>query len=149
MKPYSHLLVPTDGSELSGAAVDHALKLAATIGARITFLHAQPNVPLPVMGMGEMLDARTMDALLNANRKDTERILADAEKQAHLAGVPASTEGISSDQPHRAIIDAAERLNCDLIVMASHGRGGLSGLLLGSETQRVLVHARCPVLVYR
>ncbi len=149
MMPYTHLLVPTDGSERSDVAMGHALELAKAIGARITVLHAQPNVPIPVMGMGEMLDARTIDALMEANRNDTERILAVAQEQARAAGVAASRESVISDLPHRAILDAADRLGCDLIVMASHGRSGLTGLLLGSETQRVLVHAPCPVLVVR
>jgi nucleotide-binding universal stress UspA family protein len=149
MSLYSHLLVPSDGSERSMVAVDHAVALAAAMGARITFLHARPNVPVPVMGMGEMLDARTMEALLRASQDESERILTAALAVAQQAGVTASRETIHSDLPHRAIVEAATRLGCDLIVMASHGRRGLPGLLLGSETQRVLVQAPCPVLVTR
>lgn len=147
--PYSHLLVPTDGSERSQAAVAQAVTLAKTLGARITFLHAQPNVPLPVIGMGEMLDAPTVDVLVEASRKDSARTLAEAEAVAQAAGVAARGEEVMSDLPHRAIVEAAARLGCDLIVMASHGRRGLAGLLIGSETQRVLVQAPCPVLVVR
>jgi nucleotide-binding universal stress UspA family protein len=147
--PYTHLLVPSDGSELSMAAVRHAVELARVLGARITFLHAQASVPIPVMGMGEMLDPNTMDVLLAASRSDSERTLAEAAAVASAAAVSATGERVSSDLPHRAIVEAAQRLGCDLIVMASHGRRGLSGLLIGSETQRVLVQAPCPVLVVR
>ena len=149
MSIYSHLLVPTDGSELSEAAIAQAVRLAECLGARITVLHARPTVPVPVMGMGEMLDPRTMDVLVAAGREDAERIVDAALKVASDAGVEARAERLQNDQPHRAIVDAATRLGCDLIVMASHGRRGLSGLLLGSETQRVLIEASCPVLVVR
>ena len=146
---YSHLLVPSDGSELSTKAVQEAVKLARSCGARITFLHAQPNVPLPVMGMGEMLDAVTMEALMDAIRRDADRLLDEAASLAAAAGVSADCERVPSDLPHRVIVEAAERLGCDLIVMGCHGRRGLQGLLLGSETQRVLLQAPCPVLVVR
>jgi nucleotide-binding universal stress UspA family protein len=146
---YTHLLVPSDGSELSTKAVQEAVKLARSCGARITFVHALPNVPLPVMGMGEMLDAATLEALMAATRRDADRLLDEAAQMAAAAGVSADCERVASDLPHRVILEAAERLGCDLIVMGSHGRRGLQGLLLGSETQRVLLQAPCPVLVVR
>ena len=129
--------------------MEHAIALAASMGARITFLYAEPSVPLPVMGMGEMLDARTKEALIEANKGETERVLQSAMEAARSAGIVADNQRMQSDLPHEAILAEARRLGCDLIVMASHGRRGLSGLLLGSETQRVLVQAPCPVLVYR
>ncbi|MFN5117948.1 MAG: universal stress protein [Cyanobacteriota bacterium] len=146
---YSHLLVPSDGSELSARAVDQALALASALGARITFLHAQPRAPLPVVGMGEILDARTIEALIAAGLRESDHILSQASEAAAAAGVAVSCERVNSDLPHRAIVETAARLGCDLIVMASHGRRGLGGLLLGSETQRVLVQSSCPVLVVR
>jgi nucleotide-binding universal stress UspA family protein len=146
---YTHLLVPSDGSETSSKAVHEAVKLARCSGARITILHAQPNVPLPVVGMGEMLDASTMEALIAATRKDSDRLLAEASRIAAEGGITASCERVQSDLPHKVILEAAERLGCDLIVMGSHGRRGLQGLLLGSQTQRVLLNAPCPVLVVR
>jgi nucleotide-binding universal stress UspA family protein len=147
--PYSHLLVPTDGSDLSLAAVRHAVGLASALGSRITFLHAQASVPVQVVGLGEMLDAATMEALMSASHKDVERILEEALEVAREAGVSADAERVLSDLPHQAIVEAANRLGCDLILMASHGRRGLVGLLIGSETQRVLIQSSCPVLVYR
>ncbi len=147
--PYSHLLVPSDGSDLSMAAVRHAVALAAALGARITFFHAQASVPVQVVGLGEMLDATTMEALMSASHKDVERILEESLAVARQAGVSADAEKVMSDLPHQAIVEAATRLGCDLILMASHGRRGLVGMLIGSETQRVLVQSPCPVLVYR
>jgi nucleotide-binding universal stress UspA family protein len=146
---YTHLLVPSDGSELSMKAVRHAVSLATALGARITFLHAQASVPVQVVGLGEMLDASTMEALMSASHKDAERILAEAMAEAKAAGVNADAERVMSDLPHQAIVETAQRRGCDLILMASHGRKGLVGLLIGSETQRVLVQSTCPVLVYR
>ncbi|MCS5691830.1 universal stress protein [Cyanobium sp. FGCU-6] len=148
-QPFQHLLVPSDGSERSDQAVERALSLAAALGARVTFLHVQPRVPVSVLGMGEMLDAAAIERLAIAARRESERILNDAVAAADRAGVAAAREQVSGDLPHREILATAERLGCDLIVMASHGRRGLSGLLLGSETQRVLVQAPCPVLVVR
>ncbi|MFM7311918.1 MAG: universal stress protein [Cyanobium sp.] len=147
--PYSHILVPSDGSELSRSAIAEAVALASRLGARISFLHVLPHVPIPLGGLGEALDPRTLEALMTAGRQESERILAEAGAAAAAAGVPADCECVSGDLPHRAIVAAAERLDCDLIVMASHGRRGLGGLLIGSETQRVLSQAPCPVLVHR
>ena len=88
--PYSHLLVPSDGSDLSMQAVRHAVALAAALGARITFFHAQASVPVQVVGLGEMLDATTMEALMSASRKDVERILEESLAVAKEAGVSAT-----------------------------------------------------------
>lgn len=147
--PYSHILVPSDGSELSQRAVAHAVELASKLGARLTFLHVHANLPLPLGGLGEALEPRTMEALIAASRQESERILEEAAAVAERAGVPARCERVPGDLPHRGILSTAQRLGCDLIVMASHGRRGLSGLLIGSETQRVLAEAACPVLVHR
>jgi nucleotide-binding universal stress UspA family protein len=147
--PYTHLLVPSDGSELSVKATHEAVKLARSTGARITVVHAQPRMPLPVMGMGEMLEASTIETLIVASRRDSERLLEEARTIAANAGITVSCERVESDLPHKVILEAAARLGCDLIVMGCHGRRGLQGLLLGSETQRVLLAAPCPVLVVR
>jgi nucleotide-binding universal stress UspA family protein len=146
---FSHFLVPSDGSERSRRAIDQAVALAARLGARITFLHVHPSAPLTLTGLGDSLDPRTLELLIAAGLRESDRILAEASAQAGQAGVPFACERQSGDQPHRAILSSAERLGCDLIVMASHGRRGLQGLLLGSETQRVLAQAPCPVLVHR
>ena len=141
--------MPSDGPDLSLQAVRQGVALAAALGARITFFHAQASVPVHVVGLGEMLDATTMEALMRASRKDGDRILEESLAVAKQAGVSATTDRVLSDLPHQAIVEAATRLGCDLILMASHGRRGLVGMLIGSETQRVLVQSPCPVLVVR
>jgi len=147
--PYSHLLVPTDGSELSMAALDQAIGLAEALGARITVLHAQPPVPLPILGMGDAIDPVTVDAMVRASRQGAERVMAEALERVHAAGQEPRQQAVEHTSPHAAIVEAARSLGCDLIVMASHGRRGLEGLLLGSETQKVLATSPCPVLVVR
>ena len=83
LMPYSHLLVPSDGSELSSRAIDHAVNLAAALGARITFLHVVANTPIPLIGLGERLDVQTMELLIAASHQESDRIL----DQASLADV--------------------------------------------------------------
>jgi nucleotide-binding universal stress UspA family protein len=146
---YRHLLVPSDGTELSLHALDQALALAKALGAQLTLLHVQPPLPVPLVGMGDMLDPATVDSLSQTAARESERILQDGQAAALAAGLAIHTEVVKQDLPYRAIVEAAQRHGCDLIVMASHGRKGLSGLLIGSETQRVLLHAPIPVLVVR
>lgn len=146
---YQHLLVPTDGSQLSQRALTQALALAKVLGAQLTLLHVQPPLPVPLVGMGDMLDPATVDSLTKTAEGESERIVKDAQTAALEAGVAIHTEVVKQDLPYRAIVEAAKRHGCDLIVMASHGRKGLSGLLIGSETQRVLLHAPISVLVVR
>ncbi|MEB3305314.1 MAG: universal stress protein [Cyanobacteriota bacterium] len=146
---YHHLLVPSDGTQLSLHALDQALALAKALGAQLTLLHVQPPLPVPLVGMGDMLDPATVDSLSQTAERESERILQDGQAAALAAGLAIQTEVVKQDLPYRAIVEGAKRHGCDLIVMASHGRKGLSGLLLGSETQRVLLHAPIPVLVVR
>jgi nucleotide-binding universal stress UspA family protein len=147
--PYSHLLVPSDGSDRSQRAVREAVRLAVALGARITVLTVEQQPRMPVPGMGERLDGATLATLASAAREESERVLAEALAIAAAAGVAATVERISGERPHQAIVAAADRLGCDLIVMASHGRRGFQRMLLGSQTQRVLVQASMPVLVTR
>jgi nucleotide-binding universal stress UspA family protein len=146
---YRHLLVPTDGSELSDRAVYQAVNLAAALGARLRILHVQVSFPISLVGVGELVEPSTVDALVAASQQRAETILAAAMAQAKQAGVVAEQSLLVNPQPHQAIIQEAQAQACDLIVMASHGRRGLEGLLIGSETQRVLTHSNCPVLVVR
>ena len=146
---FHHLLVPTDGSELSSQAVAQAVELAGAIGARLTLFHVQTNFPISLVGVGELVDPHTVDTLVKAARARAEQILAEAGAVAEAAAVPWGRETVVNALPHAAILEAAGRLSADLIVMASHGRRGLEGVLLGSETQRVLCQSTCPVLVVR
>lgn len=146
---YHHLLVPSDGTQLSNKALDQAIALAKALGAQLTLLHVQPPLPVPLVGMGDMLDPATVESLSKTAERESERILQAAQTAGLEAGLSIHTEVVKQDLPYRAIVDAAKRHGCDLIVMASHGRKGLSGLLIGSETQRVLLHAPISVLVVR
>ncbi|MFN9621477.1 MAG: universal stress protein [Cyanobacteriota bacterium] len=147
--PYQHLLVPSDGTPLSERALDQALALARVLGAKVTLLHVQPPLPVSLVGFGEMLDPSTVENLSLLAERESRRIVEAARATALHNGLEVQTEVLKQDLPHRAIVDTARRLGCDLIVMASHGRKGLSSLLLGSETQRVLLDASVPVLVVR
>jgi nucleotide-binding universal stress UspA family protein len=146
---FRHILVPTDGSALSGEAVAQAVAFAAETGARITFFYAKPEYPVAFYGEGALIDPTTPEKFAETAERQARDILGAALEQAADKGVAAASASATSDVPYQAIIEAAASHGCDLIFMASHGRRGLSGLLLGSETQKVLTHSRIPVLVYR
>ncbi|NMG27375.1 universal stress protein [Aromatoleum evansii] len=146
---FKHILVPTDGSPLSESTIARAVSFAKDAGARITFFYAQPDFPMPIYGEGALIDPTTPEQFGKAAADEAKRILDAAKSAADGAGVTADTDTIVNEVPYEAIIDAAERHGCDLIFMASHGRRGIAGLLLGSETQKVLTHSKTPVLVYR
>ncbi len=146
---FKHLLVPTDGSELSQATVKRAVSFAKDANARITFFYAQPDFPMPIYGEGALIDPTTPEQFAQAAREDAKRILDSAKAQADAFGVTADSDSVVNEVPYEAIVDAAERHGCDLIFMASHGRRGITALLLGSEAQSVLTHSKIPVLIYR
>lgn len=146
---FKHLLIPTDGSELSQQAMQKGVEFAAVVGARITFLYVQPDFPLPLAGEGIMLAPESRDEFTRGTREQAELILKTAADCAAKAGVTAQTRTTVCDVPYEVIIQTAEAEGCDLVFMASHGRRGLAGLLLGSETHKVLTHCKIPVLVCR
>ena len=146
---FKHILVPTDGSQLSTDTVRRAVSFASDAGARITFFFAKPDYPVAFYGEGALIDPTTPEKFAEMADSQAAEVLAACEKLAADGGVSSSGVSATSDIPYEAIIDAAERTGCDLIFMASHGRRGISGLLLGSETQKVLTHSEVPVLVYR
>lgn len=144
---FKHLLVPTDGSELSEAAVHMAVNLAKEFQAKITGIHVIPEFHLLTYNAEMLADTRTEHE--QHARTQAERYLTFIAHAADGAGVPCETTWLVSDHPYEGIIKVAQERQCDLIVMASHGRRGVEGLLIGSETQKVLTHIRIPVLVYR
>ncbi|MBI4754988.1 MAG: universal stress protein [Betaproteobacteria bacterium] len=146
---FKHLLVPTDGTELSDKALDKAVEFARECGARITFFYARPDYPVSFYGEGALIDPLTPERFSEMTAEQAQTILARASERASAAQVPWDRDTAVSDVPFQAIIDAATTHGCDLIFMASHGRRGLSGLLLGSETNKVLTHSTIPVLVFR
>jgi nucleotide-binding universal stress UspA family protein len=146
---FKHILVPSDGSALSSDTVKKAVDFARETGARITFFYAKPDYPVAFYGEGALIDPTTPEKFAEMAERQAQEILAAAQKLAAAAGVACGTSSATSDVPYEAIINAAADAGCDLIFMASHGRRGLSGLLLGSETQKVLTHSKIPVLIYR
>ena len=146
---FKHILVPTDGSELSADTVKRAVSFAQDAKAKITFFFAKPDYPVSFYGEGALIDPTTPEKFAEMAEKQARDILSKCEAIATEAGVAATSVTATSEIPYEAIIEAAQNTGCDLIFMASHGRRGFSGLLLGSETQKVLTHSTIPVLVYR
>lgn len=146
---FKHILVPTDGSPLSSDTVKRAIAFAKETGAKVTFFFAKPDYPVAFYGEGALIDPTTPDKFAEMAEQQAREILAAHESAAKAEGVACATTSSVSDIPYEAIITAAETAGADLIFMASHGRRGFSGLLLGSETQKVLTHSKIPVLVYR
>ena len=146
---FKHILVPTDGSELSTDTVKRAVTFAKEAGARITFFFSKPDYPMAFYGEGALIDPTTPEKFAAMAEAQAQEILGAAAAEAAAAGVGCASLSATSDIPYESIIDAATSSGCDLIFMASHGRRGFSGLLLGSETQKVLTHSKIPVLVYR
>ncbi|MDP1652296.1 MAG: universal stress protein [Rhodocyclaceae bacterium] len=146
---FKHILVPTDGSQLSQETVKRAIGFASETGARVTFFYARPEYPVAFYGEGALIDPTTPEKFAKMAEQQANEILGACEKLAGTAQVPCGSMAKTSDIPYEAIIAAADAAGCDLIFMASHGRRGFGGLLLGSETQKVLTHSKVPVLVYR
>lgn len=144
---FKHLLLPTDGSPLSESAILKGIEFARESGARVTGLHVSPRFHI-LTYRADMLE-ETRKAYAEDAKAHTERYLEFIARTAREAGVACETLNEISDSPYEAIIEAARTHGCDLIVMASHGRRGVAGLLMGSETQRVLTHSKIPVLVWR
>ena len=147
---YSHVLIPSDGSEVAEKAVKAGIEFARTIGARITAFTAMPEYQLP--GQAQMMShKRVLSPWEHEERakRDAQQILAAIAQRAAAVGVECDGDYALCDRPHEAIINAAKKHNCDLIFMASHGRSGLSALIHGSETAGVLTRSAIPTLVYR
>lgn len=147
---YKNILLPTDGSKLSDAAVKSGLAFAKSIGAKVTVVHVVPEFQMVAdEGFVAPMSAQFKERFEKESRAHAQNVLDKVEKMAKTAGVACSGVIVSSDFPHQQIIYTAQKRKCDLIMMASHGRRGLSGLLLGSETAKVLTHSKIPVLVVR
>jgi nucleotide-binding universal stress UspA family protein len=145
---YRHILLPTDGSALSLVAIENGLKFAKAVGAAVTGLYViverepesfEDYAPVQVQ-------APRLDEVAKQEAEKCLRVIAD---QARALGVECRTHSMRHASPHQAIITLATQTGCDLIVMASHGRKGITGELVGSETARVITNCKIPVLVYR
>jgi len=146
---FKHLLVPTDGTDFSLAAVRRAVSFASEAGARVTFLHVEHAFPAVYCGEGAIMDASAPSFFHEQADRQAHHILDEAAGIARDAGVACDARTLISESPYQAIVEAAEHNACDLIFMASHGRSGIGHLLLSSETEKVLRHTRIPVLVHR
>lgn len=146
---YNRILVPTDGSDLSIAAIQAAMRLAKAISAEVIAINVMPTlgqIVFPDYGVYELISEEEFNKETAAEART---ILAVAEEEAALSNVLCKAVAKRDGNLFRAIIDAANEYQCDLILMASHGRRGITGMLLGSETTKVLTHCKIPVLVYR
>jgi nucleotide-binding universal stress UspA family protein len=146
---YKNLLVATDGSKLSDRAVAHAIGLAQALKAKVTAFYAAPDYPLPAYADGVVYEPVSRKEYAKLAAADAEKILSGVASKASAAGVDVQTAYTIAAAPWEAILAAAKKHKCDAIVMASHGRRGVSALLLGSETQKVLTHSKTPVIVVR
>ena len=146
---FKNIMVPTDGSKLSMKAVDMAIELSKTTGAALTVLTVIPPYPMTPAGDGYVLEPMSGDAWDKVMKDRADKILAAAAKRAKAKALAVQLMAVRNGLPYDGIIASAKKRKCDLIIMASHGRRGLSALLLGSETTKVLTHSNIPVLVCR
>ena len=145
---FKHILIPTDGSSISNKAAKAGIALAKTLGARVTaYCAIEPLQPLYVEGY--MFEQGMLDSIDDHARKAAEKLVAAIGKMAKPAGVPFASMVSQPVTAYEGIIDAAKKRKCDAIFMASHGRRGISKVIMGSVTQKVLSHSRIPVVVYR
>jgi nucleotide-binding universal stress UspA family protein len=149
---YKHLLIPTDGSSLALKGARAGIRLASALGAKVTAVYVAPEFVPPIYGEA-MIYAAPGGYSASAWKKHiaglTAKALGAVEREARKAGVRFAGTSVTNAQPWAGILKAARAKKCDVVVMASHGRGGLGGLLLGSETTRVLAHSKIPVIVIR
>lgn len=138
---YKHILISTDGSELAQRGVAHGLELGKTTGSKVTVVTVAQPYPLQ--------SAATVESWSEAQRQHAEEALEIAWTAARSHGIEIGARQVTNESPAEAIVDMAESLGCDLVVMASHGRRGISRLLLGSQTAEVVSHSPVPVLVVR
>ena len=139
----------TDGSKLSDKAVAHAIGLAQSVGATLTAFYAAPDYPMPAYADGMVYEPVSRKEYAKLSAQDAEKILGATATKAEAAGLTCKTAFAIAAAPWEAILAAAKKNKCDVIVMASHGRRGISAVLLGSETQKVLTHTKLPVIVVR
>lgn len=144
---HRHILIPTDGSELSQNAIDYGMALAKSVNAKVTVLTV--STPFHTFAVEPGLVTDTPEQYEKRMATLAAKYLNVAKEAALAASVSCEIMHVEHDQPHLAIIETAARQSCDLIVMASHGRRGISAIVLGSETVKVLTHSTIPVLVVR
>jgi nucleotide-binding universal stress UspA family protein len=145
---YKHVLLPTDGSELSGRATNAGIQLAKALGAKVTGFYAVPNYHPSIYSEVE-IDAATRSRYEQSAKRMAETYLSVVAAFAKAMGVPYESANVMSDSPAEAIIQTAIAKGCDLIFMAPHGNSGPGGGLLGSTTNKVLANSTISVTVHR
>jgi nucleotide-binding universal stress UspA family protein len=143
---FKHILLPTDGSELSEAAIQKGVHFAKSINAKVTGFHVILAFHVFTLQMERLGD--TKEQYERQSKGQAEQFLGVIKKAAEKTGVRCDTDYATSNHPYEMIIQAAEEKGCDLIMMASHGRRDLQGLLIGSEIHKVLTHTKIPGLVF-
>ena len=147
---YKHILLPIDGSALAMKGARAGVRLAKALGARVSAVYVIPPYMPPMYGAGAMyIPPVEPQEYRRITEKQAGKALAAVEAEARSAGVRCKSLFLTDSQPFKGILRAARSQKCDAIAMASHGRGGLGGLILGSETTRVLAHSKIPVIVIR
>jgi len=144
---YKHILIPTDGSELSKKAVDHGIGLAKALNAKVTAVTVSEPFHIFAVEPGMLTD--TPDEYEKRIAALAGKYLKAAKDAAAAAGVACDVVQVEHEHPYETIIDTARKRGCDAIVMASHGRRGVSAVVLGSATVKVLTHSNIPVVVVR
>jgi|1186.fasta_scaffold525607_2 nucleotide-binding universal stress UspA family protein len=146
---FKHILIPTDGSEVAAKAIKAGVTLAKEMGASVTAYYAIEPAPTHIYGEGYLADRRLVAELERRATEIGQKAVDQIGDAAKAAGVPCDSVVDQRVRPYQGIIDAANRKKCDAIFMASHGHSGLTGIVLGSVTHKVLTNSKIPVLVYR
>jgi nucleotide-binding universal stress UspA family protein len=144
---FKHILIPTDGSELSEQAINYGIALAKAVNAKVMGITV--SAPFQIFAAEPAVVTDTVESYAARMRIVAAKRLTQVSDTAAAADVNCHVVHAQHEHPYRAIIDTAANRECDLIVMASHGRRGISAIVLGSETIKVLTHSTIPVLVYR
>ena len=146
---FKHILISTDGSPVSNKAAKAGIALAHALGAKVTAYYAVEQLQLAYADEGYMMNQKLIEGIEDSARQAGQKRVDAIGKMAKAAGVPFASVVTKALTPYEGIIAAAKKRRCDVIFMASHGRRGLSRLIMGSVTQKVLTHSRIPVVVYR
>ena len=145
---FKHILISTDGSPVANKAAKAGIALAHALGAKVTAYCALEELQ-PIYVEGYSFNQKEIDGFEERAREAGQKRVDAIGKMAKAAGVPFASVVTKALTPYEGIIAAAKKQKCDVIFMASHGRRGLSKLIMGSVTQKVLAHSRIPVVVYR
>jgi nucleotide-binding universal stress UspA family protein len=146
---FKHILIPTDGSPVSAKAMKAGLEFAKQSGAKVTGYYAVEPLPMHLYGEGYVADRQMVAEFEKRHRAIARKHVAALARQAHKAGVRFESLVQTARTPYEGIVDAAQKRNCDLVLMASNGRRGFARMTLGSVTDKVIQLSKVPVLVYR